>query len=37
MEDLQEAGGMMVFGTLDGENLTTYKVGNECDDIDPHL
>jgi glycine/D-amino acid oxidase-like deaminating enzyme len=37
MEDLEEASGMMVFGTLDGDNLSTYKVGNECDDIDPHL
>ncbi|CDW89687.1 n-methyltryptophan oxidase [Stylonychia lemnae] len=37
MEDLEEAGGIMVFGTIDGENFSTYKVGNECDDIDPHL
>ena len=37
MEDLIEASGMMVFGTLDGENHSTYKVGNECEDIDPHL
>lgn len=37
MEGLEEAGGIMVFGTLDGENFSTYKVGNECEDIDPHL
>lgn len=37
MEDLEEANGIMVFGTVDGEGLTKYKVGNECDDIDPHL
>ena len=27
----------MVFGTLDGDGFTKYKVGNECDDIDTHL
>jgi hypothetical protein len=27
----------MVFGTVDGEDFTKYKVGNECDDLDPHL
>lgn len=37
MEDLEEANGIMVFGTLDGENFSTYKVGNELEDIDPHL
>lgn len=37
MEDLEESGGIMVFGTLDGPDFKQYKVGNECDDIDPHL
>ncbi len=27
----------MVFGTVDGPDFQTYKVGNECDDLDPHL
>lgn len=27
----------MVFGTVDGDDFTKYKVGNECDDLDPHL
>jgi L-2-hydroxyglutarate oxidase LhgO len=29
MEGLEEANGIMVFGTVDGENFSTYKVGNE--------
>ena len=37
MEGLEESNGIIVFGTVDGENFSTYKVGNECDDIDPHL
>lgn len=27
----------MVFGTIDGPDFNTYKCGNECDDLDPHL
>ena len=26
----------MVFGTLDGENHSTYKLGHELEEIDPH-
>jgi hypothetical protein len=26
----------MVFGTLDGEDFSKYKVGNELEDVDPH-
>lgn len=37
MEDLEEANGIMVFGTLDGDNFSTYKVGNELEDADPLL
>lgn len=36
-EGLRATNGIMVFGTLDGEDFTKYKVGNECDDVDPHL
>ena len=36
MEDLQETKGVMVFGTVDGEDFTKYKVGNELNE-DPHL
>ena len=36
MEDLPETKGIMVFGTLDGENFSKYKVGNELNE-DPHL
>lgn len=27
----------MVFGTLDGDGFTKYKVGNETANVDPHL
>ena len=37
LEGLKETNGIMVFGTIDGPNYETYKVGNECDDLDPHL
>ena len=37
MEDLLQSKGIMVFGTLDGDNFSKYKVGNELEDIDPHL
>jgi len=36
LEDLQETKGVMVFGTVDGDDFTKYKVGNELND-DPHL
>jgi len=36
-EGLKATNGIMVFGTVDGEDFTKYKVGNECDDVDPHL
>lgn len=37
MEDLLETKGIMVFGTLDGDNFKSYKVGNELQEVDPHL
>jgi hypothetical protein len=37
LEGLKETNGIMVFGTIDGPEFNTYKVGNECDDLDPHL
>jgi len=37
LEGLKETDGIMVFGTIDGPDYKTYKVGNECDDLDPHL
>ncbi len=37
LEGLKETNGVMVFGTVDGEGFTQYKVGNECEDLDPHL
>lgn len=36
-EGLKATKEIMVFGTLDGEGFTKYKVGNECENIDPHL
>jgi hypothetical protein len=37
LEGLKETNGIMVFGTVDGDGFQKYKVGNECDDLDPHL
>jgi glycine/D-amino acid oxidase-like deaminating enzyme len=37
LEGLKETNGVMVFGTVDGDDFTKYKVGNECEDLDPHL
>lgn len=36
LEDLHETNGIMVFGTLDGDNFSKYKIGNEFSE-DPHL
>ena len=36
VEDLKEASNNIVFGTLEGEGFTKYKVGNEVNE-DPHL
>jgi len=36
LEDLVETKGIMVFGTLDGDNFSKYKMGNEFNE-DPHL
>jgi len=36
IEDIPDTNGLMVFGTIDGEDFTKYKVGNEYNE-DPHL
>lgn len=36
MEGLKETNEIMVFGTLDGEGLTKFKIGNELNN-DAHL
>ena len=36
LEDLPDTNGLIIFGTLDGEGLTKYKIGNELN-TDPHL
>ena len=36
IEDLPDTNNLIVFGTLDGEGLTKFKIGNELN-TDPHL
>ena len=36
LEDMPDTNNLIVFGTLDGEGLTKYKIGNELN-TDPHL
>jgi len=36
LEDLKDTNGIMVFGTMEGENFDRYKIGNELNS-DPHL
>ena len=37
MEDLEEANGLLIWGTLDGEDFKSYKVGDDFENPDPHL
>jgi len=36
MEDFSDTNGIMIFGTLDGDNFNNYKIGNELN-TDLHL
>jgi glycine/D-amino acid oxidase-like deaminating enzyme len=36
MDDLEEADGLLVWGTLDGENFENYKIGDDFATPDPH-
>ena len=36
LEGYHETNGIMIFGTIEGEGFTQYKVGNELN-ADPHL
>ena len=36
-EGLKATNEIMVFGTLDGDDFSKYKIGNESENSDPHL